>query len=364
MGSQLILWTSEPLPHAQRQLCAIEGRVGNPRIGPSGCTLQILDSGDTVVHEEVSRAFRLTHGTVISAGLEFCAKARPGHRIRILYKDATSVRGDTLTYETKLEFIELRVAGGTDSQQFRDVLALHGPHFEMAAGHGYDPPMLYFDGGVVPNDIVAAVARIAWKDQGWGNRKGHVWLRVMREKELVREVTLFGPAAHEPEVLTLVLDRTALADICPGDSLEFWRLIGGGGGHSLRIYTFSFELLLQPNMYQRGLLELLGERRFCDITLTSTDRTCVPAHRAVLTARSPVLRSMILDQCSEADGELRLELNAQTLKDVPAFIYTGQCDRLTLRSNLTAMTDAAHMLALEDLQLECRYVQSPAAGEP
>jgi len=81
---------------------------------------------------------------------------------------------------------------------------------------------------------------VTWKDQGWGNRKGHIWARVNGERpqpwqRLSREV-----AAHNWRSDTFQLPAAWFVTDEPENrsgSLELACDIGGGGGHSLHVRT-------------------------------------------------------------------------------------------------------------------------------
>ena len=90
--------------------------------------------------------------------------------------------------------------------------------------------------------------RFEWKDQGWGNRKGQLLLKRMREgAELSSHVIEPHPAAH---IWTSVRFAGSVSDgdmaCCvgePGDVFEVWRYVGGGGGHELYIRDFKMRLI-------------------------------------------------------------------------------------------------------------------------
>ena len=50
----------------------------------------------------------------------------------------------------------------------------YGPH------DGNFVPLTYFDINVVTSGISSVAMQWQWKDQGFGNKKGQIWLRLMR----------------------------------------------------------------------------------------------------------------------------------------------------------------------------------------
>jgi len=91
-----------------------------------------------------------------------------------------------------------------------------------------------------PGETVTELrATCSWKDQGWGNQKGQMWLRVVRFGETVDEYALFGMAPHKETAEEWALrDPAALGRIRPGDLLCVYYKVGGGGGHELHVRDF------------------------------------------------------------------------------------------------------------------------------
>src|SRR3546814_3471984 len=149
-----------------------------------------------------------------------------------------------------LGFSEVSVAAesgtGSDAHACADVLVVEGQEFRQAA-RGPDP-QLYFDGGVVTKKVAGIFAKVLWADQGWGNRKGCIWMRIVRGGAMVHEELLFGVAPHHMELELKVFGRDLAAQIRIGDSINFWRLIGGGGGHALHIRSEEHTSELQSLM--------------------------------------------------------------------------------------------------------------------
>lgn len=98
---------------------------------------------------------------------------------------------------------------------------------------------------------------LKWKDQGWGNRKGQVWLKLHRpvpstqeEDELIfqMEPETFGIAPHSlaesVNTLTETDDIVKLAK--PGDYYQIMKNIGGGGNHILIVEDFKMTIHYKP----------------------------------------------------------------------------------------------------------------------
>ena len=84
-----------------------------------------------------------------------------------------------------------------------------------------------------------------FRSQGYGNRKGMVWLEVVRMGKVVgsslpEDLDSYPHVAqHREEHKVIVIENDPLVDnIEKRDSLVFMRNIGGGGGHSLTVKNF------------------------------------------------------------------------------------------------------------------------------
>ena len=83
-----------------------------------------------------------------------------------------------------------------------------------------------------------------WRDQGWGNRKGKVW--VLRERDRApndhgissEDVRCMkGPAPHAVAHEYMAFRPRA------GEEYDIWYSVGGGGGHRLYIYNLGLHRL-------------------------------------------------------------------------------------------------------------------------
>ena len=100
----------------------------------------------------------------------------------------------------------------------------------------------WFDGPSVERFVKDMTISMKWQDQGYGNRKGKIWLQIFRGKELVFESsqTLCGLAGHEWETINIKLTKEddVVNNLRPGDKYRFMRNVGGGGEHELHVSNF------------------------------------------------------------------------------------------------------------------------------
>ena len=110
-------------------------------------------------------------------------------------------------------------------------------------------PEKWFDGPKIDKKIRSIVISFKWKDQGWGNRKGNVWLKIIREGEVILETSssLCGLAEHKWGEVNVYLgkEQNVVSQFKPGDKYRFMQNVGGGGGHSLYIKNFEVALRLE-----------------------------------------------------------------------------------------------------------------------
>ena len=108
--------------------------------------------------------------------------------------------------------------------------------------HGNFLPEKWFDGPKIEGYIKSIDISFEWRDQGYGYRKGYIWLKIIRAGETVFESSnyLLGTAPHS--WMQVHTQLTGHYDIVrrfkPGDRYQFMRNIGGGGGHSLHVKNF------------------------------------------------------------------------------------------------------------------------------
>mmetsp|Transcript_10201 Transcript_10201/g.32731 ORF Transcript_10201/g.32731 Transcript_10201/m.32731 type:complete len:191 (+) Transcript_10201:61-633(+) len=138
----------------------------------------------------------------------------------------------------------------------RQALVISGPDFTLRGPHGgHWAPEAYFQTPALPAALAGLKMSLAWKDQGWGNRKGTIVVRLMRrpprdevEAVVAEDTSLFGVAPHAWEDGLVELDAAhpIVSQAEAGDTLSFLRNAGGGGGHSLSVKSFRVELALRP----------------------------------------------------------------------------------------------------------------------
>ena len=116
---------------------------------------------------------------------------------------------------------------------------------------GHWEPKPYFEGPVLEKKVKSMRASVRWKDQGWGNRKGRLMVKLIRldsgENRVVAENNnMFGLALHEWKAATCkIVDHPVVKLSEPGDFYSFERNAGGGGGHSLTVKNFNVLLELR-----------------------------------------------------------------------------------------------------------------------
>lgn len=132
------------------------------------------------------------------------------------------------------------------------------PHFMVIYGKdfhirgpdgGHWAPEPYFDGPTLTARVRRLTMSVVWKDQGWGNQKGEIFLSLMRGRPsevIVEKRKPLGIAPHKQEKATAELrDHTIVTLAQPGDYYRFTRNAGGGGGHQLSVKNFKVVVELQ-----------------------------------------------------------------------------------------------------------------------
>jgi len=118
-----------------------------------------------------------------------------------------------------------------------------------------------------PGPLTSGALSLRWKDQGWGNQKGLVYVRRAGFAWAKLSPT-FAP--HEVTDATFPLPPAVLAG--PG-ALELGYLVGGGGGHELHVLTAELSLNAKANKADGGaapelmadaLLRLVVDHARCD----------------------------------------------------------------------------------------------------
>ena len=84
--------------------------------------------------------------------------------------------------------------------------------------------------------------------QGWGNRKGEVWVQLLRKRQVLADSRekFYKLAPHELEERTFEIKKHPVVDLLRrGDTLRFMYNAGGGGGHRLEVKNFCVRLNLK-----------------------------------------------------------------------------------------------------------------------
>lgn len=136
-------------------------------------------------------------------------------------------------------------------------LVMKGKDFSIdGTGTGYGDVELYFNGPLLQLPVKSlTVSVVGWRDQGWGNRKGELFVKLMRRSDVAvsgasgtgkesvvvaERRELFGLAEHRETSATVDLNERegVVSQARPGDWYRFMRRGGGGGGHRLHVRGF------------------------------------------------------------------------------------------------------------------------------
>lgn len=139
-------------------------------------------------------------------------------------------------------------------------LRIRGADFQLDGPHGGNrAPEHYFNGPALETKVKSMKSSVFWKDQGWGNRKGRIFVKLIRPQakrsfmkskrkptEIAMNDNMFGIVAeHEWKTSTsLLVDDDVVKLAQPGDYYCFMRDAGGGGGHTLFVNKFTVLLEL------------------------------------------------------------------------------------------------------------------------
>ncbi|XP_078349071.1 uncharacterized protein LOC144634014 [Oculina patagonica] len=144
----------------------------------------------------------------------------------------------------------------------------NGPDFHIFGPRGgHWKPELYFDGPKLSSMVKELQLSVAWQDQGWGNRKGEIYMMLMRPvqngepEEIAKYPRLFGIAEHyEKEAHTVIAaDHPVVAKAKARDFYRFMRNAGGGGGHQLKAKNFRVKATVCTVVFDSIPSSTLGE---------------------------------------------------------------------------------------------------------
>ena len=144
-----------------------------------------------------------------------------------------------------------------DSHPNFEFLKLYLPEYLELEGESFNKhqrpndehfcPDPYFLSPVMNQRVRSLTMSFRWKDQGWGNRKGMLWIELMRDGEMIAtsKDDFHFLAPHQEETREVVIkDHPVVDKVRKGDFLQFMRNTGGGGGHSLKVENFKVTLEL------------------------------------------------------------------------------------------------------------------------
>ncbi len=133
-------------------------------------------------------------------------------------------------------------------------LVIRGKDFHInGPGRGHWAPENYFDSPPLSSSVKLFKVSLTWNDQGWGNRKGEIFVKLIRkvnrnEEEIAEKRHLFGIAGHKKASAEVVVSNDPIVDLAqPGDYYKFMRNAGGGGGHTLTVENFRVVITLPNN---------------------------------------------------------------------------------------------------------------------
>ena len=125
-----------------------------------------------------------------------------------------------------------------------------GDFYERGPHDGHFVPRDYFQSPIMFSKVKKITMSFDWCDQGYGNRKGMIWVEVIRKGKVIAnsmedEDSYEHVAPHREEHKTIEIENTDLIrGIQKGDILMFRKNVGGGGGHSLSVKNFICHLEL------------------------------------------------------------------------------------------------------------------------
>jgi len=154
-------------------------------------------------------------------------------------------------------------------KQFQNILPIYkyprvvkGPNVDERGPHdGNFVPTEYFRCPNLDSKVERIDMSMRWKDQGFLNQKGRVWLQLRRPKarsqhgfEMIHEMSYkrFGLAPHQWTDIfdSLTSDEDIVKSAKPGDHYQVMKNVGGGGGHRLLIENFKLTIHFKPYFQQ------------------------------------------------------------------------------------------------------------------
>jgi len=117
-------------------------------------------------------------------------------------------------------------------------------HVPTIQGAYDDQDQLFYTGPVITRHLHRLYINLKWSDQGWGNMKTRLMFYLKRGGKVVANWNIH--ALHEVREYAIILEDNNIVGLSqPGDQIEVWRHVGGGGGHVMHIknFTLLFEIL-------------------------------------------------------------------------------------------------------------------------
>lgn len=102
-----------------------------------------------------------------------------------------------------------------------------------------------------------------------------------------------------------------------------------------------------------------------DCILKTTDGTDIPAHKLILSARSPVFRAMLESDMRETQTGIItvLDCQAEVISDFVRYLYTGKCNDDKLQSHGIEMLRMAHEFSVQSLLTTCEITLAQNASD-
>ena len=200
-----------------------------------------------------------------------CVRARKWPRLSVLHPVPRRLLAMMAVLSDMPDLVLLRIVDflgpedttklGMTCRRLEDLLpkflVMRGPDFSVPGkGVHLEHVELYFNGPRLHTAVQRLDVSVrGWNDQRWGNRKGALFVRLMRrnveeegsEEIIAEKREIFGIAEHTRTSAKLLVTRSeAVVDKArAGDWYRFMRRAGGGGGHTLDVVGFRAVAMLR-----------------------------------------------------------------------------------------------------------------------
>ena len=168
------------------------------------------------------------------------------------------------SYLSFADLLELAASSPALSHLQPRLQQVTGEDFSKTGPRGGDfCPETYMDVAVLTRGLKSVAMSFLWADQGYGNRKGQVWLQLVREGEVIADCRKQFPAlaphcdrsagGHELDRREVeVVGHPVVSLAVRGDTLRVARNIGGGGGHRLNVRQFNMTIVHKKELDEEG----------------------------------------------------------------------------------------------------------------